>query len=382
MSKSTKTTTITHSKHAYVCGAVMAVAIVAAVVLGALYAFARVPDNAAAKLNDAYITEEEVASYINASRIASATTDDAQFATYLSQQGMTVAEYRIKCIENIATSKLIDQQAQEDGVSIDSSEVDSQISTYKQNLSMGDDSIWQSTLEQQGMTEETLRAQIETNLREQALYEKNVTPRVATDDQATSYMQSSLSGQELKHCYRIVFTGDGQWDRAQTAYKELQKSGKMTAESFAVIAEKYAAEDSTELTQGSYLWNDSSEMSENVSDALDDLKAGEYCSPTTIDADDATEIIFCDVDYTFPTSDDLNSLELSSLDSTLADHVRELTTDALWTTDCASYKAWLLARAQVTYYAVPQSAVYNVDMSKAGTSSTSDDEGESSGSGE
>lgn len=372
MGKSTELTGGTRTRHAYICGAVMAVAVIAAIAFGVLYAFSCVPGNAAAKVDDSYITEDEVASYINASRIAASTTDDAQFASYLSQQGMTAAEYRIKCIESIATSKLIDKQAQKDGVQIDSSQVDSQVSTYKQNISMGDDSIWQSTLEQQGMTEERLRSQIETNLREQALYEKNVTKRDASDDQAASYMQGSLSGRQFKHSYRIVFTGDGQWKRAQAAYKELNAADKVTAKSFEAIAQKYAAKDSTELTQGSYLWSDSSEMSENFSDTLDELDAGEYCAPTTIDADDATEIVFCDIDYSFPTGDKLGKLELSDLPSSLADHVKELATDALWTTDCASYKAWLLARAQVSYYAMPQDAAYNVDMSKASSSSDSD----------
>lgn len=343
------------------------VAVAVAVVFAVLWGMTRVPGDAAAKVDDEYVTETEVADYINQARIANSTTDDAAFATWLSSQGYSVASYRNYCIGQIATDKLVDARAEELGIAVEDSEVDAQIETYKNSLAFGDDSIWASTIEQQGMTEGGLRAQIATNLRKQKLYEKEVARREASDEETLAYVKANAGGKNLRHSLRLVFTGDDAWKRARRAYKTLSKAGDLDADTFAAFAAQNAKDDTTELSQGDYKWSDATDMPDEISDELAKLDVGELSQPFTVEDDDATEILYCDVNYDFPSTAKIDKLEFADMPELVQDHMAQVTSDALYQTDCANYLAWLLARAQVTYYPVPREAAYNVDMSQAGT---------------
>lgn len=349
------------------------VAVIAAVVLGVLYAQARVPSWAAAKVGDTYIAESDVAAYIQQARSATSTTDDAAFSSYLQSNNLNVASYRNNCINQLAMNQLINKRADELGVTVEDSEVDEQINSYKESMAFDDDSIWQDTLSQQGLTEDDLRDQISINIKKQRLYDKEVTKEDAGDDETLSYIQQSMAGKELKHAYRIVFTGDDGWDRAQQAYKQLKATGKVSAERFLSLAQSCAAKDQTSLQQGDYLWSDDSSMPEGVSDELDKLAVGQYSEPTTIDADDATEIVYCVEDYTFPNSEKIQNLELTKLTESLVEHMRDKASDSLYSTDCSNYLDWLLSSAQVTYYPIPADAAYNVSANNLASSSSSSD---------
>ena len=252
---------------------VAVLALVAAVVFGVLYASARVPQDAAARIDDEYLLESELSDYIAQERIAAQATEDADFARYLSASGLNVATYRINSINQIALSRLINKRAAELNLVTDDAEVDEQVKAYKKNLAFDDDEIWNDTLAQQGMSDEGIRKQLATNLLEQKLYDKEVAHRNATDDETLSYMQSHLAGQTLRHACRLCFTGSDGWERAQEVYEQLKTAKKLDAESFEELGEAAAQEDESDLQQGPYAWSDEADLSEEVKNTLDALRA-------------------------------------------------------------------------------------------------------------
>jgi hypothetical protein len=103
-------------------------------------------------------------------------------------------------------------------------------------------------------------------------------------------------------------------------------------------------------------------MDERVMELLEDLDVGAFTSPESIESDGATEIIYCDEDYTFPTGDAVLSLALDDVPASLAQLVTDAAKGDLWTADCKAYLAELLYDAKITCYPIPHDAAYAVDV--------------------
>ena len=345
--------------------ALLAIAVlcaIAAIAGFALFAHSSVPTDAAAKVDGEYLMEDELAAYINESRISSQTTDDTDFARYLLQQNLNVSTFRQNCINQLLMYKIIDRRAAELGVTPSDDEVAEQVASLKDSMAFADDDIWQDTLEEQGMTEDEIRNRVRSNIAQQKIFEADVEKRDATDDEVLDYAKT-LAGQTLKHSYRIVFDSSKNKE-AHECYEKLQEIGKTTTvDTFSAFAAQYSTDENASSDGGSFGWSNATDMPTDYLEVLDGLEEGQYSDPNHLD--DGIVIVFCDESFTFPDSSDIDTFKLSDLSEQLRPYIADCAADKVWDAECQVYLTQLLSTAKITYYPIPDDAEYNVSLLKA-----------------
>lgn len=348
------------------CG-VTAVAVVAAIAGFGLFAASN-PAGAAAKYDGGNIQESEVAAYIEQYRSAYGLADDTQFASTLANQNMTVASYRQNAVDQLIIGKLIEKRAKELGVSVSDDEVEARLQQVYGQIAGDDDSMWKSTLESMGVTEDDLRARYRADLLQDKVCEADVAKEQAGDEDTLSYISSYLAESTQKHVYHIVFTSDeGKSTKAAECKKALDKAAKadaLNAAEFEKIAAEYSESSTVADDKGSLGWTGSGSIPSDISDLIENMKAGEVSDPSTIEEDDgdALEIVYVDEEYSFPAASKITSLKKLKVPDELLDAIRSAAGQGNWTQDCQTYLAKLLASAKVTYYPVPDNASYNVEL--------------------
>lgn len=349
-----------------VLAGVASAAVVAAIAGFGLFA-ANNPGDAAAKYSGGSIQESEVASYIEQYRTAYGLTDDSAFAKTLKNQNMTVASYRQNSVDQLIIKHLIEKRAKELGVEVSDDEVESRLQEVYGQIAGDDNSMWQSTLESMGVTEDDLRDRYRADLLQDKVCEQDVAKTDASDEDTLSYITSYLAGSTQKHVYHIVFTSDeGKTKKASECLKALQKldkDGKLNAAAFEKCAVEYSESANVADNKGALGWTGSGNIGSDVSDLIADMKAGDLSDLSTIDEDDgALEIVYVDEDYAFPEAAKITSLKKLKVPEGLLGVVKSAASAGNWQTDCTNYLAKLLADAKVTYYPVPDGASYAVDL--------------------
>lgn len=356
-----------------ILSAVAAVCAVAAVGIGVYHFATAVPSNVAAKVNDTYISESDVASDIDQYRSMYSLADNADFATAVVASGESIASFRQDMIDARITSILVDARAKELGLVPSDEEVQENYDAAVQSYGFGDEDTFKSTLSSYGMTEDSYKAQIKTNLEKSALFEKEVARSEASDDDAVSYAEGNLVGVSQKHYYRIMLTGDDKAavsDEVKQKLNELESAGNLTTDTFSELARQYSDEADVEGTGGSYAWAVEITDDADLGEAIDGLDVGEFTYVGSVASDDnAYEFLYCDQEYSFPSSsDDMANLKASDVPESLWSLVKEKASDALWDTNCDVYLGNLLSKAKVTYYPIPDNASYNVTITTSGSS--------------
>jgi hypothetical protein len=347
--------------------AVLAViALLAAVFCFALYNAARVPADAAAKVNDSYLAEERVASEIAQYRMAYGLTDDTDFASALLSQNLNVSTFRQNIINQLALTDIIAKRAEELGIEPADEEAQAQLDATKRSLAFDDDEVWEQTLASYGLSEDFLRSQYLANFRQQAVFEVDVSRREPTEGEELAYIQQYLANTTQKHASRILFVGDDAYTRAKACHEWLQseadEEGGITAEDFAAAVREYSDEEGAAATGGSFAWSGSGEMSEDITEVLEYLAVGSFSNPQSAGEDKVLEILYCDEEYTFPATEAISSIVELDVPEELEELIRTAATEAVWTQDCSAYMAALLLSARITYYPFPDDAVYAVNM--------------------
>ena len=353
---------------------VAVVAAVLAVVGFVLYARAVPPSDAAAKVDDSYIEEEDVAEWISQYRASSQLQDDDDFADALISNSYTVSTFRNYAISELAMNMLIEERAEELGITVSDDEIEEQLEAAKESYASGDDDEWADVLEDYGLTEDDLREQYKINLEQEAICEQDVETRDANDEELLYYIQYYLAGSTQKHAYRIVFTGDGKSDRAKECYEELeelQENGELDVDAFSEIAVAESDEEGVEDTLGNYAWS-GSDMDDDVKEIIEYVDEGSISEIESIDGDDAVEIFYCDEEYTFDSASDMEEVPDDVPEELMAE-VEEAAADFVYSDNCDSYLSYMLAQAEITYYPVPEDAEYNVDLSGNGETDEEED---------
>ena len=350
-----------------VLAAVAGVAVVAAIAGFALFAINNVPAGTAAKYSGGTISEASVAASIEQYRKAYSLTDDSTFASQLKSQSMTVASYRQNTIDQLIIAQLVEKRAEELGVSASDEEVEAELGDVSGQISSGDDSLWQSTLDSMGITEDDLKTRYRANILQDKECEQDVPKTDATDEEVLSYIQSNLASSTQMQVYSIVFSSDdGKSSTANTCYEELKAlkdSGKLTLKAFKAAAAKYSEAENAQETEGELGWTGSGNIGTDVSELIQDMKKGEMSELTTIsEDDDALEIVYVADTFEFPEASEITSVDSLNVPDALLSIIKSAATDEAWQSSCSSYLAKLLADAKVTYYPVPDDASYNVSL--------------------
>ena len=340
------------------------VCLIAAIAGFALYAQARVPDDAAAKFNDTYVDESKVAQTISEQRARYGLENDSDFASYLLRQGMNVTTYRQSVINQVALNMLIDQRATDLGVMPSEGEVDAQVEAMKEQYAV-DGKSWEDVLAEQGVTEQSLRDQLRTNLAEQAMYAADVSTPEPTDGDVREYIASYREGGTDKHSWRATFTGEDAKKRAEAFRKEAMALGDgLDADSFSALVREYSDSPTVDEDGGDAGWTHL-DGTTSYAQALADVEVGGLTEVTETETEGNFGVAYCDDAYEYADVENADEVDLSSIPESLLDSLRELTAQGLYRNACSIYLTALLTDAKVTYYPIPDGAVYDVDMKLA-----------------
>ena len=340
------------------------VCLIAAIAGFALYAQARVPDDAAAKFNDTFVDERTVAQTISEQRVRYGLENDSDFASYLLRQGQNVTTYRQSIINQVALNMLIDQRAAELGATPSEEDVDAQIEAMKGQYAI-DGKSWDDVLVDQGVSEESLRDQLRTNLAEQAMYAADVKTPEPTDDDVRDYVAAYRAGGVDKHSWRATFTGDDAKKRAQAFRDEVLALGDgLNAESFSALAKERSDSPTVDDDGGDAGWIHV-DGTTSYAQVLADMEVGDVSQVIETETQGNYGVAYCDDAYEYADVQSADEVDISAMPESLLDSVRESTAQGLYRNACATYLTALLTDAKVTYYPIPDGAVYNVDMKLA-----------------
>lgn len=153
----------------------------------------------AATVNGTDIYENDVTTYVDQLRTYYSVTDDADWATFLSQYGYEPSDIRDLAIDALAQEQLVADKADELGITVSDDDVNSQITTLRETYGYTDDDTWTSALESAGYdSEDDYKAAMKSSLLQEAVLEQEVPTTTPTDDAivsaASSYAGSRASG--------------------------------------------------------------------------------------------------------------------------------------------------------------------------------------------
>lgn len=351
-----------------VLAVIAAVALVAAIAFFGLFACNSPLFGTAARYSGGSVSEQDVSAWIEQYRGAYGLSDDEAFAQTLKSQNMTVASYRQNAVDQLVLAKLIDKRAKALGITVTDEEVEERLASIYGQVAGDDSSMWLSTLESMGVSEDDLRTRYRADILQEKVLAEDVAKEPATEEETLSYISSYLAETTQLHVMRIVFSSDD--GKSTQAYpcrdelKALKRAGKLNAETFAELAVTYSEEEGVAETKGNLGWTGSGVIGSEAAEVIDGMEAGDLSELNTIEADSgALEIFFIDEDYSFPEAAAVSSLQALDVPEELLTAIQSAAAYEAWQASCSSYMAKLLADARITYYPVPKDASYNVELS-------------------
>lgn len=344
--------------------ALAAACVVAACSLG-LVACQGATGGTAATVNGVVISEEQVTETIEAVRAQSGLEDTDAWGEFLVANNMTPASVRDQIIDSYVKKELVKQGAAELGVSVDSAEVDTYVSSMKANFD--NDEAWEKALESAGFTEESYRESIEESLLTQAVGKHFEEEADVTDEDvvesAKTYAPYYDGAKRSSHIlFKVEDTSD---EAAMAAAREKAQSvldqinGGLD---FAEAAKQYSDDTSAEKG-GDVGWDRTSSFVSAYQSALDELEPGQVSG--LVETEYGIHIIKCTDKFTAPE-------EVTSLDQ-LPEEFRETVSSMAKSVKANNdYNAWiegLRDKYEIVVKDMPSNAPYNVDMSKYEASS-------------
>lgn len=333
-------------------------------------------DAVAATVNGVNIYESTITDYIESIRSQAGMTDEDSWGEYLSQMGTTPSELREKIIDNYVSRELIKEGADEKGITIDSSEIDSYVQKMKDNYDS--DEKWQSALEQAGMTEDDYRAELELQLKAKELYSTFTSDSEPSNDDMLSYAKMYASAYDgAKRSSHILFDAD---DEA-TAQEVLDKinSGELD---FAAAAKQYSKDTTSAENGGDVGWDKTSSFVTEYTDALNNLSKDQVSGLVT--STYGIHIIKCTDVFNAPkeTSDDgTETVTVTSIDQIPSEWVQTIKESLQSQDQSTAYQNWLSEKKEnsdLTINDMPEGLPYDVDMSKYESDDSSSDSSSSS----
>ena len=158
----------------------------------------------AATVNGVNIKEDSVTEQIMSMR-QSAYESDKDWATYLSQQGMTPETYRAAVIDNIARQYLLTQAEKDYGIKVTQEDLDK---AWKDAVegNGGDEDAFVETISQFGFTKETYLENIKSSLAQQKLREEVAGVKKPSDEDIVAYLNENLgSYNDARRSSHILF---------------------------------------------------------------------------------------------------------------------------------------------------------------------------------
>lgn len=324
----------------------------------------------AATVNGVNIKEDTVTEQIMSLRQSSYESDE-DWATYLSQQGLTPESYRENVIDSIARQYLLTQAEKEYDITVSQDDLDEAWDEAVENYG-GDEDTFVDMITQFGFTKETYQENTKSSLAQEKLREKVASVEDPTDDQIVSYINENLDTyNDARRSSHILFkVADDATDEesAEVEAKAQEVLDKLNAGEveFADAAKEYS-EDSSADDGGDVGWDKLTTFVTEYQDALSALSTGQMSGLVTTTY--GYHIILC--------TDQFNVESVSSADE-IPEAIRDAISSKIKTEEeSAKYSTWLndyIDKADIKINEMPEDAPYNVDMSKAKADEDTDSE--------
>lgn len=324
----------------------------------------------AATVNGVNIKEDTVTEQIMSLRQSSYESDE-DWATYLSQQGLTPESYRENVIDSIARQYLLTQAEKEYDITVSQDDLDEAWDEAVENYG-GDEDTFVDMITQFGFTKETYQENTKSSLAQEKLREKVASVEDPTDDQIVSYINENLDTyNDARRSSHILFkVADDATDEesAEVEAKAQEVLDKLNAGEveFADAAKEYS-EDSSADDGGDVGWDKLTTFVTEYQDALSALSTGQMSG--LVKTTYGYHIILC--------TDQFNVESVSSADE-IPEAIRDAISSKIKTEEeSAKYSTWLndyIDKADIKINEMPEDAPYNVDMSKAKADEGTDSE--------
>lgn len=324
----------------------------------------------AATVNGVNIKEDTVTEQIMSLRQSSYESDE-DWATYLSQQGLTPESYRENVIDSIARQYLLTQAEKEYDITVSQDDLDEAWDEAVENYG-GDEDTFVDMITQFGFTKETYQENTKSSLAQEKLREKVASVEDPTDDQIVSYINENLDTyNDARRSSHILFkVADDATDEesAEVKAKAQEVLDKLNAGEveFADAAKEYS-EDSSADDGGDVGWDKLTTFVTEYQDALSALSTGQMSG--LVKTTYGYHIILC--------TDQFNVESVSSADE-IPEAIRDAISSKIKTEEeSAKYSTWLndyIDKADIKINEMPEDAPYNVDMSKAKADEDTDSE--------
>ncbi len=324
----------------------------------------------AATVNGVNIKEDTVTEQIMSLRQSSYESDE-DWATYLSQQGLTPESYRENVIDSIARQYLLTQAEKEYDITVSQDDLDEAWDEAVENYG-GDEDTFVDMITQFGFTKETYQENTKSSLAQEKLREKVASVEDPADDQIVSYINENLDTyNDARRSSHILFkVADDATDEesAEVEAKAQEVLDKLNAGEveFADAAKEYS-EDSSADDGGDVGWDKLTTFVTEYQDALSALSTGQMSG--LVKTTYGYHIILC--------TDQFNVESVSSADE-IPEAIRDAISSKIKTEEeSAKYSTWLndyIDKADIKINEMPEDAPYNVDMSKAKADEDTDSE--------
>lgn len=324
----------------------------------------------AATVNGVNIKEDTVTEQIMSLRQSSYESDE-DWATYLSQQGLTPESYRENVIDSIARQYLLTQAEKEYDITVSQDDLDEAWDEAVENYG-GDEDTFVDMITQFGFTKETYQENTKSSLAQEKLREKVASVEDPTDDQIVSYINENLDTyNDARRSSHILFkVADDATDEesAEVEAKAQEVLDKLNAGEveFADAAKEYS-EDSSADDGGDVGWDKLTTFVTEYQDALSALSTGQMSG--LVKTTYGYHIILC--------TDQFNVESVSSADE-IPEAIRDAISSKIKTEEeSAKCSTWLndyIDKADIKINEMPEDVPYNVDMSKAKADEGTDSE--------
>ncbi|MGI6216199.1 MAG: peptidylprolyl isomerase [Coriobacteriales bacterium] len=312
----------------------------------------------AATINgDITISEDEVTEYITQLRTANGLEDDSSWASYLSSAGMTPESIRTQVIDTLVRQKLIEQDAEAKGITVDDSIIDSAVEQAKSYYSS--DEEWEQTLESYGLTEETFREGYRQQYIQSALEEQVISYDLSESDIQSGIDEKIADYDGAKRSSHILVDTES---KAKDIISQLDGGAD-----FAELAEEYSSDTGSAADGGDVGWDKINSFVTEYQDGLDALDKGEYTSEP-VKSDYGYHVILCtdvfnyDSNTTYTEDNIPEDIYSAIIDSIESEKKSELFDE---------YVSNLVNEADVEIADMPSGLPYDVDMSSASSSDSS-----------
>ena len=318
-------------------------------------------EGVAATVNGTEIGEKAVTTYIQNFRTQGALEDDNDWGQWLVDNDYTVDDIRSQVIDYYASQQLLRQAAEENGVTANADDVNSQIETMRSYYNS--DEEWDGALKSVGMTEASYRSTLELSILENGLKEKVATVTEPSDEDMLQYAQMYASAYDgAKKSSHILFASD---DEA-TAQEVLDKinAGELD---FAEAAKEYSQDTGSAEDGGNVGWDKMTSFVDEYQTALDGLEKDQVSGLVT--SSYGIHIIKCTDVFTAPE-------EVTSLDQIPTEFVDSIKSSLEEQSRDESFNEWYQNykdSADIQINDKPEGLPYDIDLS--GFTKTETDEG-------